>query len=179
MQNIAQVVSVTKSPIAKEKTLAQKIVSDLYADGLLPFKRVALTDSEAKALGYYLTDAYADWGSSGALAPPDLQSEPCWAPGSKPWQPRVPSLAGDRARKALAMMSPHEHVIIVWLHHASRKRGISLAKAGAEWGQMRYRDDDSNAALATGMLSLLCRTLMRAYRIDNYEQNHPGGAQDY
>lgn len=152
------------------------MVSDLYADGLLPFKRVSLLEGEAVALSYYLHDAYADWGSSGALAPPDLQSEPCFSPKAKARQPGIPSMQGERARRALAMMSPHEHLVIIWIHRASRDRGASLAKAGNEWGSMRFKDDDMAAAFATGVLAQLCKTLMRAYRIDNYEQHRPGEA---
>lgn len=171
MLNSVQAVSTVRTK-SRERSPAAGIVSDLRAEGLIPF-RVTLSVEEAIPLACYLRDVQTAWGSSGALAPPDLQSEPCFAPKSKARQPRIPTEAMERVQRARARMRAHELRMFQWLEESRKKSNVTLAMAGAEWFPFRYSLEKQNAAAATGLLSAACRTLAEVYTIPHYHQRYP------
>ncbi len=176
MQGTAQVVSIVRARTSKSRTKdrspAADIVSGLRADGLLPF-RVSLSLEEAFPLAYYLRDVAAPWGSSGALAPPDLQAEPCFSAGPKARQPKIPSQAAQRVELARSQMRDHEIAIFQWMDEARGRSNVTLAMAGAEWCPFLYEGEKENRAVATGMLKAACRTLAVAYKFPAYHNQRP------
>lgn len=176
MQNTAQVVSIARAKprTSRDRSPAADIVSGLRADGLLPF-RVSLTVEEALPLAMYLRDVQATWGSSGALAPPDLQSEPCFAAKSKARQPRIPTEALERVNRARAKMRVHELRMFQWLEESRGRSSVTLALAGSEWFPFRYEQEKENRAAATGLISAACRTLQEVYSYPIHHVHYPPG----
>lgn len=168
------VIEATRSTTAKAKdrSPAAEIVQGLRNDGLLPF-RVSLTVEEALPLAMYLRDCHAAWGSSGALAPPDLQSEPCFAPKSKARQPRTNTQAQERVSRARSQMRDHELYILQWIETARSKHNITLASAGMDWMPMAYSDPKLYAAAATGMIKSVCRTIAVVYKFPIHHVHYP------